>query len=176
MLQPRYYLMGVPPDVEFTKYFKAEDITVVMSSFCWLKQEASGTYDLTNNQGLSRKYSCRWRIYYRPFEFNKDGFFKLLNPVMSIVFHKVAPPNVSELKPVNDEPEGAIILKDINDGGQPETTYHMEATPSSIPRSNISAANDDGFKFNAENVYRVTIYDAINEGEIFHADMCYIKI
>ena len=78
--------------------------------------------------------------------------------------------NVSELKPVNDEPEGAIILKDINDGGQPETTYHMEATPSSIPGSNISAANDDvWFKFNAEkNVYRVTIYDAINEGEIFH--------
>ena len=47
----------------------------------------------------------------------------------------------------------------------------MEATPSSIPGSNISAANDDvWFKFNAEkNVYRVTIYDAINEGEIFHA-------
>ena len=46
----------------------------------------------------------------------------------------------------------------------------MEATPSSIPGSNISAANDDvWFKFNAENVYRVTIYDAINEGEMFHA-------
>ena len=34
--------------------------------------------------------------------------------------------------------------------------YHMEATPSSVSGSNISAANDDvWFKFNAaKNVYR----------------------
>ena len=114
-----------------------------------------------------------------PFEFNKDVILQVNESGNVDCFSQSGPfLNVSELKPVNDEPEGAIILKDINDGGQPETTYHMEATPSSIPGSNISAANDDvWFKFNAaKNVYRVTIYDAINEGEIFHADMCYIKI
>ena len=164
-----------PPDVEFTKYFKLEDIASGNEQF-FVKvkvNEASGTYDLSNNQGLSNESIAAGEEFITgPFEFNKDVILQVNESGNVDCFSQSGPfLNVSELKPINDEPEGAIILKDINDGGQPETTYHMEATPSSIPGSNISAANDDvWFKFNAEkNVYRVTIYDAINEGEIFHA-------